>query len=223
MTFIIAIQAKDSIVVVSDTSSFYITDDGRIKPHPHKRLPKLTLDSHQNVRTANGISQLSDMVFDTIASNQELHELRRQLAKVSDVYLAHFKNSPALVEQIQLTTIYCSLLLDTGPRLYSIHTDSIERFEDNSISVLSAKHADPTNILLELQQLQKSIKPVKEFVDELSCISHYLRLIKPIFKKPTLLVTAVWIFMYTLVHLLAIILNTFQTPTKLNPKGDHLW
>lgn len=98
MTFIIAIQAKDSIVVVSDTSSFYITDDGRIKPHPHKRLPKLTLDSHQNVRTANGISQLSDMVFDTIASNQELHELRRQLAKVSDVYLAHFKNSPALVE-----------------------------------------------------------------------------------------------------------------------------
>ncbi|MBE9578300.1 MULTISPECIES: hypothetical protein [Moraxella] len=40
MTFIIAIQAKDSIVVVSDTSSFYITDDGRIKPHSHKRLPK---------------------------------------------------------------------------------------------------------------------------------------------------------------------------------------
>ena len=141
MTFIIAIQAKDSIVVVSDTSSFYITDDGRIKPHPHKRLPKLTLDSHQNVRTANGISQLSDMVFDTIASNQELHKLRRQLAKVSDVYLAHFKNSPALVEQIQLTTIYCSLLLDTGPRLQLIKlnftTETVRpKLVEGSVSVM---------------------------------------------------------------------------------------
>lgn len=47
MTFIVAIQAKDSIVVVSDTSSFYLADDGHIILHLHEQLSKLR-DSHKN-------------------------------------------------------------------------------------------------------------------------------------------------------------------------------
>ena len=74
-------------------------------------------------------------------------------------------------------------MLDAEPRLYGIRTNAIQRFKDNGIDILSAKHADPTNILPELRKLQKSIKSAEEFDDELSCISHYLTLIKSIFKK----------------------------------------
>lgn len=183
ITFIIAIQAKDSILVASDTLCFWLDDYGNMVSHPTDRLTKISLDRHHNVCTSNGIHQISQAIFDTITSNEHLHLLWHRLVKITSVFLVQYQAFPKLVEQIQKTTLYCSIPTTKGPRLHHISLAGIQAFQDNNINLLLIDHKNVSDVFVELRQLQQNIKPAKAFDSEASCLAYYLALIKPIFRK----------------------------------------
>lgn len=178
MTFIIAVQAKDSVIVAGDTQKFIFNNQSMVPSDGF--IQKVALDIEGNVCASSGIDAIANLVFDEIIHN-DICALHKSFVKCSNEFLKYYKDIPIIAKQIYAASLYCSVRKQEYPALYAISMGGFEEFEVNSIRVLSFID-DVSCIFPQLLNLKSNIRSNTDFVSDIDWAEHYLELIQPIFK-----------------------------------------
>ncbi|ENW78127.1 hypothetical protein F909_03811 [Acinetobacter sp. ANC 3929] len=185
MTFIIAIQLNDSIIIAADNKKITLKNTGEIQFNKDK-LSKLYPWKHGLI-TGTGeahvihraTSIFKSLTFPDINELPECLNISRYLREL-EVGKGYY--------QIENTKLLCSYSDSTGVQLYKI-----ERFEPSQeytmVPIQSMDiiiwlfYPDITLIETDLQSLYKNIKDYQAFPNDEAWLSHYISQLAPIYKK----------------------------------------
>jgi len=182
MTFILAIQLDDSIVIAADTRSTipyqdngsYLYQDGIQKLFPWEN----------GIITGTGELNLIQNVihsFDKF-TKQNIHELPN-LLKTSKL----LREQEITHSQLEITKLLYSTYSKNGAQLYSIQPNKLEEYEvircEKNEILLWTFNPDIRPIINALTELYSSLKPLNVFNNTADCIYYYLNQISPIFHK----------------------------------------
>ena len=185
MTFIIAIQLNDSIIVTADNKEVVLKED-----HSNELLERSTSKLHA---WDNGI----------IIGTGESYVIHRSIALFKEVAYSNIQKLPQCLEiskqirgleigrnhyQVENTKLLCSSYSENGAQLYKI-----ERFD--SAQPLTFTEIEPMDITVwmfdpnielistDLQNLYIDLKDYAEFSNQAEWINYYLNRLAPIYKK----------------------------------------
>ena len=180
MTFIIAIQAEDSIAVSSDTRKFTLDNQYQLQPGYTETIKKMEV-WQSGVFASNGIDLIGNQVFNQLCKLGDINNVQSWLvATANDVAHRFSAIHPVLLEQVACTQIYCSYPTPQRPQLRSISQTYDEAFAINSLGLMTYQK-DLSAILPLLQSLQQNIKARYKFVDTNGWIGYYVECLENIF------------------------------------------
>ena len=185
MTFIIAIQLNDSIIVTADNKKVALKENGKIQFNS-KKTPKIHAWD-QGIITGTGESYVIDRtikIFKHLA-HSNIHELpqcldiSRQVREL-EIGTGYF--------QVENTKLLCSSYSARGAQLYTI-----QRFEPSQpYELMAIKPMDITvwlfhpnidAISVDLQNLYADLKDYATFTDKADWINYYINRLAPIYQK----------------------------------------
>ena len=180
LTFIIAIQAEDSIVVSSDTRKFTLNNHHQLQPNYADTIKKMEI-WQSGVFASNGIDLIGNQVFNQLCKEGDINRVQSWLvATANDVAHRFSETHSVLSEQIACTQIYCSYPTPQRPQLRSISQSDVKAFEINSLGLMTYQK-DLSAILPLLQSLQQNIKARYKFVDNKDWMGYYVECFQNIF------------------------------------------
>lgn len=182
MTFILAIQLEDSIVIATDTRSTiphqdngsYLYQDGIQKFFPWEN----------GIITGTGELNLIQNVIYSFNKfkKHNIHELPNLLKASKAIREQEIKHS-----QLEITKLLYSTYSKNGAQLYSIQPNKLKEYEvircDKNEILLWTFNPDIHSIINKLTELYSSLKPLNAFNNTSDCIYYYLDQISPIFHK----------------------------------------
>jgi len=184
MTFIVAIQLNDSIIVASDNKKVSQQKDGIIKFSPEKILK---MHSWQNgIITGSGEYQVISRAVNLfknlpIPSIEDLpyclviSRIIRESEIGNDLY------------QVENSKLLCSSYNDNGAQLYKIEKFSSQQdyfaipLEPNEI-IIWLVHPNIDVIASNLQSLYAGLKDYSVFSNQTGWMNYYIKQLSPIFK-----------------------------------------
>ena len=180
MTFIIAIQAEDSIIVASDTRDFRLNHQFQLKPKGNKIIKKMEI-WQSGVFASNGIDLIGNQVFNQLCKEGDIKNVQNWLVTTANDIAHQFSEiTPVLSEQIACTQIYCSSPTPQRPQLRSISQTYDEAFEINDLRIMTYQK-DLATILPILQSLQRHIFNRQKFAYDIDWMNYYLNYFQNIF------------------------------------------
>ncbi|CAA0189201.1 TPA: hypothetical protein ACHKB2_003897 [Acinetobacter baumannii] len=185
MTFIIAIQLNDSIVVTADNKKVVLKGSGKIQFSPEKTQKIYSWD--KGIITGTGedyVIKRSIEFFKKIAHSDlnalpQCLDISRQLREL-EIGKDYF--------QVENTKLLCSSYSEHGAQLYTI-----QRFEPSqSYKLVAAKTMDITvwlfhpnidAIAIDLQNLYADLKNYVSFTNKADWVNYYINRLAPIYHK----------------------------------------
>ncbi|AMW77501.1 hypothetical protein AMD27_00305 [Acinetobacter sp. TGL-Y2] len=185
MTFIIAIQLNDSIIVAADNKEIILKED-----QPNQLIDNLTSKIHawdEGIITGTGesyvinrsIALFKEFARSELESLPQCLEISRQIRE-HEIGTDHF--------QVQNTKLLCSSYSEKGAQLYKV-----ERIDDEkSYSMTVVEPMDITvwmfnpnveSITLDLKNLYLDLKDYSVFANQTDWMNHYINRITPIYQK----------------------------------------
>ncbi|AMW78209.1 hypothetical protein AMD27_04395 [Acinetobacter sp. TGL-Y2] len=185
MTFIIAIQLNDSIIVAADNKEVIFKED-----HSNELLERSTSKLHawsSGIVTGTGeyyvinrcIALFKEFAQSELTSLPDYLALSRKIREY-EIGRDYF--------QVQNTKLLCSSYSENGAQLYKI-----ERIDDDkSYSMTAIEPMDMTvwmfnpnveSITLDLKNLYLNLKDYSAFANQVDWINYYINRIAPIYQK----------------------------------------
>jgi len=182
MTLIIAIQAKDSIILSADKCIIPAKNNMSISPFYFNEC-KLHL-WEKGVVSGSGEFQVIKSVNQWLQQNQDVSLLPKALNDIKKQRIIKVGQH----EQITNSSIIFSKKDKDTPKLYSIGWNhELEELKSGDIVVLCpTEHRFSSASMLEIQNLYTKIKEYNLFTNNQSWINHYLTLLSSIYKKQSL-------------------------------------
>ncbi|MFP0400475.1 hypothetical protein [Acinetobacter nosocomialis] len=182
MTFILAIQLEDSIVIVADTrstipqqnNSSYLYQDGIQKLFPWEN----------GIITGTGeLNLIQNVIYSFNKVNKHSIDELPNLLKASKLK----REQEITHSQLEITKLLYSTYSKNGAQLYSIQPNKLEEYEvircEKNEILLWTFNPNIHPIINALTELYSSLKPLNVFNNITDCISYYLGQISPIFLK----------------------------------------
>ncbi|TQR64460.1 hypothetical protein [Acinetobacter sp. RF14B] len=185
MTFIIAIQLNDSIIVTADNKKVVLKETGEIKFSPEKTAKIYSWDkgiitgtgeSYVISRSIELFKQLAHLDINKFPQCLDISKQIRELEIGTDYF------------QVENTKLLCSSYSEHGAQLYMI-----QRFEPSESYELSAIppmditvwlfHPHIDFISKDLQNLYGDLKDYAAFTDKVDWINYYINRLAPIYQK----------------------------------------
>lgn len=180
MTFIVAIQLEDSIIITADHRTTSLKNDGTYKFYDENKF----YFWNKGVIAGSGEATVIDnaVEFFIKLSNSNTSEFPKCLKisrMIRELEYNHF--------QIKTTKIFYSNYSENGAQLYSIDPDdkddyTVKVFEKNNIMV-SMFYPDITSIKYNLMDLYSNLKPYTYFDNTIDWVNYYLKYLCEIYKK----------------------------------------
>ncbi len=184
MTFIIAIQASDSIILSADNRAISTDLSQRIIIHPQESIKKMKV-WNQGAITGTGDYIVFQKMANKLQNNQDIGRLSLLLKRYCNTRKTEIK----MHAQIEKTVIIYSYIEDLKPKLQFIHyaQDEIIKhdLQENALQLFMYKE-EISYILENLKQLQKNIKPRHSFDTSEAWISYYRLHFSEIYRKQSL-------------------------------------
>lgn len=190
MTFIIAIQLNDSIVVATDNQQITEKEDGNLYANEHEVCKMHFWDN--GIITGTGESHVISRavtLFKELA-NLDIHQLpdcldlSRQIREF-EIGKHHF--------QVKNSKLLCSSYSENGAQLYKIQRfDSAEPYSIEAMKPFNIDiwlfYPDSLNVTLELKILYENLRDYAFFFkDKTAWVNHYINQLLPIFKKQSMI------------------------------------
>lgn len=178
MTFIIAIQATDSIIITSDRTAFTMSKAGEVIVQPNKSIIKMRVWG-KNILSAVGDHNIFEEIYKDIhkADFKSLSspEYLRQLCSKR-------KLLTGVLKPIDDTKMIYSQIVKDRPKIYILSCDELEPMMDNEIQILCF-NSDISSIVSHLGSLQRDIHSRNKFLSEKQWIKFYLSKLIDIYKE----------------------------------------
>ncbi len=183
MTLIIAIQAKDSIIISADKRIIHAENEDTDASSFHSDKCKLHL-WEKGIVTGGGELEVINRMHQWLQQNQDISALPKKFNDIKKKRTIEVGQH----EQITHSSIIFSTKDKETPQLYSIGlNDELEKLEPNDIVMLfPIEHQFSSESIQELQNLYAVIKEHSQFTSNQSWINHYLNLLSTIYKKQSL-------------------------------------
>ncbi|MEB3796793.1 MULTISPECIES: hypothetical protein [Acinetobacter] len=184
MTFIVAIQLNDSIIVASDNKKVSQQKDGIIKFSPEKILK---MHSWQNgIITGSGEYQVISRAVNLFKNlpTPSIENLPHCLVISRIIRESEIGND---LYQVENSKLLCSSYNDNGAQLYKIEKFSTQQdyfpipLESNEIIIWLA-HPNIDVIASNLQSLYVGLKDYSVFSSKTDWMNYYIKQLSPIFK-----------------------------------------
>ncbi|EOQ74560.1 hypothetical protein [Acinetobacter lactucae] len=184
MTFIVAIQLNDSIIVASDNKKVSQEKDGIIKFSPEKILK---MHSWQNgIITGSGEYQVISRAVNLFKnlSTPAIENLPHCLLISRIIRESEIGNG---LYQVENSKLLCSSSNDKGAQLYKIEKFSPQQdyfstpLEPNEIMIWLV-HPNIDVIVSNLQSLYAGLKDYSAFSNKADWMNYYIKQFSPIFK-----------------------------------------
>ncbi|QNX87794.1 hypothetical protein [Acinetobacter seifertii] len=184
MTFIVAIQLNDSIIVASDNKKVSQQKDGIIKFSPEKILK---MHSWQNgIITGSGEYQVISRAVNLFKNlpAPSIEDLPHCLVISRIIRESEIGND---LYQVENSKLLCSSYNDNGAQLYKIEKFSTQQdyfsipLESNEIIIWLA-HPNIDVIASNLQSLYVGLKDYSVFSSKTDWMNYYIKQLSPIFK-----------------------------------------
>ncbi|MDS7967384.1 hypothetical protein RMB12_10200 [Acinetobacter sp. V117_2] len=184
MTFIVAIQLNDSIIVASDNKKVSQKKDGIIKFSPEKILK---MHSWQNgIITGSGEYQVISRAVNLFKNlpTPSIEDLPHCLVISRIIRESEIGND---LYQVENSKLLCSSYNDNGAQLYKIEKFSTQQdyfsipLESNEIIIWLA-HPNIDMIASNLQSLYVGLKDYSVFSSKTDWMNYYIKQLSPIFK-----------------------------------------
>jgi hypothetical protein len=185
MTFIVAIQLNDSIIVTADTKKVVLKENGEMQFNTEKIKKIHSWDNGIITGTGeNHVIHRSIELFKKLASSDinklpQCLDISRQIREL-EVGKDYF--------QVENTKLMCSSYSERGAQLYTI-----QRFESSQpYELMAVKPMDITvwlfhpnidAISTDLQGLYVDLKDYATFTNKADWINHYINRLAPIYQK----------------------------------------
>ncbi len=184
MTLIVAIQAKDSIILSADKRFIYTDNQDIDTPLFHSDECKLHL-WEKGAMTGSG----EFLVIQE--TNQWLHKTQNILSlpkKLNDIKKKRIIEIGQHEQIINSKIIFSIKDKDDTPQLYAVGLDNkLDKLNPTDVSILlPLKYDFSSESVLGLQNLYSGIQDYNRFANNQSWISHYLNLLSNIYKKQSL-------------------------------------
>ncbi|WP_180047403.1 MULTISPECIES: hypothetical protein [unclassified Acinetobacter] len=185
MTFIVAIQLNDSIIVTTDNKKIVLKESGEIQFNTKKSQKIYSWD--KGIITGTGESYVisrSIELFKTLAHSDinklpQCLDISRQIREF-EVGTDYF--------QIENTKLLCSSYSEYGAQLYTIQRfEPSQPYEVTVISPMDIRvwlfHPNIEAISNDLQNLYADLKDYSTFTDKAEWINYYLNHLAPMYQK----------------------------------------
>lgn len=185
MTFIIAIQLNDSIIVTTDNKKIILKETGEAQ-FDTKNIAKIQ-SWDKGIITGTGesyvISRAIDLFKKLTQSDMnklpQCLEISRQIREL-ELGTGYF--------QVENTKLLCSSYSEYGAQLYTIQRFApLEPYELTAIKPMNITvwlfHPNIEAISDELNNLYKDLKDYASFRNKIDWINHYLKSLAPIYQK----------------------------------------
>lgn len=184
MTFIIAIQLNDSIIVAADNKEIILKED-----QPNQLIDNLTSKIHawdEGIITGTGESYVINRSIALFKEVPQLNltllpyclELSRQVRE-HEIGADHF--------QIQNTKLLCSSYKEHCAQLYKIERVDQKRYTMTAIEPMNISiwmfNPNVESITLDLKSLYLDLKDYSAFANQTDWMNHYINRIAPIYQK----------------------------------------
>lgn len=185
MTFIIAIQLNDSIIITADNKEVVLKETGEPQSSPEKTQKIHAWDKGIITGTGEGYVVSRSIDFFKKIAHSDLNKLpqcldiSRQIREL-EIGTGYF--------QVENTKLLCSSYSEHGAQLYTI-----QRFEPSQPHELMAVkpmditvwlfHPNIDAISADLQNLYADLKDYATFTDKAEWINHYINRLAPIYQK----------------------------------------
>ena len=183
MTLIVAIQAKDSIILSADKRIIYTDNQDTDTPSFHSDECKLHL-WEKGVVTGGGDFLVIQRANQWLQQKQNILLLPKKLNDIKKERIIEAGQH----EQISYSSIILSIKDQDTPQLYAIGwNNELEKIKPHDIFIFLPKEYDfCSESILWLQNLYSEIHDYCQFTDNQSWINHYLNLLSSIYKKQSL-------------------------------------
>ncbi len=185
MTFIIAIQLNDSIIVAADNKEVILEED-----QSHELLERSTSKLHawsEGIVTGTGeyyvihrcITLFKEMNQSKLTSLPSCLELSRQLRE-SEIGTEHF--------QVENTKLLCSSYSKHGAQLYKVERiDDMQSYNMTAIEPMDITvwmfNPNVETITADLKNLYLDLQDYSTFANQTDWMNHYINRIAPIYQK----------------------------------------
>jgi len=184
MTFIVAIQLNDSIIVASDNKKVSQQKDGIIKFSPEKILKMHTWQN--GIITGSGEYQVISRAVNLFKNlpTPSIEDLPHCLVISRIIRESEIGND---LYQVENSKLLCSSYNDNGTQLYKIEKFSTQQdyfsipLESNEIIIWLA-HPNIDVIASNLQSLYVGLKDYSVFSSKTDWMNYYIKQLSPIFK-----------------------------------------
>ena len=185
MTFIVAIQLNDSIIVTADNKKVVLKETGEIE-FSTKQVPKIytwdkgiitgTGESYVINRSIELFKKFNSPSIDELPQYLDISRKIRELEIGTDYY------------QVENTKLLCSSYNECGAQLYTI-----QRFDPSQPYIFTAInpmeiivwlfHPNIESISVELQNLYTKLKDRSAFSNLVDCVNYYINDLALIYQK----------------------------------------
>lgn len=185
MTFIIAIQLNDSIIITADNKKVVLKENGKIHFSPEKDSKTHLWDKGIITGTGEGyvisraIEIFKKYTHSDLSKLPQCLDISRQIRE-EEIGKGYF--------QVENTKLLCSCYNESGAQLYKV-----ERFDLEQPYTLTAIpsmditvwlfHPNIEAISQELENLYKDLKDYSVFLNQIEWINYYIRRLAPIYQK----------------------------------------
>jgi len=182
MTFIIAIQLEDSIIVTADNRCAVLMEDGSLQ-YRDDETSKIYLWKNGIITGAGEHTVISRAIeFFIKLSKSKIEDLPKCL-KISRL----IRELEADHTQIQTSKLMYSDYTETGVQFYSIQPDGtgeyqLEACQQNEI-ILWLFNPDVSAITSELKNLYANLRPYQSFDNQRDWLNYYINYLSLIYKK----------------------------------------
>lgn len=183
MTFVIGIQAKDSIIVAADKRTICPNNEEADAYSFHSDECKLHLWD-KGVMTGSGELHTIRMANQWLQHSQDISSLPKKLKQIKSQRTATVGQH----EQITNSSLICSSNDNNYPQIYVIGLDGkMDKLQSNDIAVLlPAEDNLRDESIWDIKNLSSVIKGYNQFNNNQSWINHYLNVLSVIYKKQSL-------------------------------------
>ncbi len=179
MTFILAIQLKDSTIIASDKRSATIGQNGQFE-FDQDRTNKLNLWQSGVITGVGELTVIQRAVaFLELLANSNIDQLVNciELSRL----IRNEEHSHPQIDQTKLIYSHCD---DKGVKLYAIERENseyvIRKFEEDEISIWMY-NPDISVVSEKIKLLYRTLRPLSSFTNVLTWINYYVSQINGIF------------------------------------------
>ncbi|WP_151796707.1 hypothetical protein [Acinetobacter soli] len=185
MTFIIAIQLNDSIIVTADNKKVVLRETGEIDFNTDNTSKiyawndGIITGTGESYVISRSIALFKKFAYSNIDKLPQCLNISRQLREL-EVGAVH--------DQIENTKLICSSYVDQGAQLYTLQRfDHSQPYELTAVKPMDITiwlfHPNIESIILELQQLYAGLKDYAMFNNKVDWVNYYINRLAPIYQK----------------------------------------